>query len=159
MTGATERLPADSPSLYDSDVIAWAEQQASLLRTGRFDELDIEHVAEEIEDVGKSEQRELANRMSVLLMHLLKWHYQPERRGASWRNTITAQRHAIAVRLRRTPSLKATLRDAGWWEQVWADAVADATTETGLSGFPKTCPWTPDQIQDPGWLPAEENHS
>ncbi len=52
---------------YENDVIAWAEEQSGLLRSGQFDLLDIEHIAEEIEDVGKSEQRELANRMALLL--------------------------------------------------------------------------------------------
>ena len=69
---------------YDQDVVSWSIEQARLLRAGRFDLLDIQHIAEEIEDVGKSEQRELANRMAILLAHLLKWQYQPDRRGASW---------------------------------------------------------------------------
>ena len=77
---------------YDKDINAWAQEQARLLRAGRFEMLDIEHIAGEIEDVGKSEQRELASRMAVLLAHLLKWQYQPERRGASWEKTIKAQR-------------------------------------------------------------------
>ena len=68
---------------YEKDVIAWANEQAALLRAGRFSALDIEHIAEEIEDVGKSERREFVSRMAVLLAHLLKWQYQPERRGAS----------------------------------------------------------------------------
>ncbi|MDR3089077.1 MAG: DUF29 domain-containing protein, partial [Desulfobulbaceae bacterium] len=69
---------------YETDVVAWAGEQARLLRAGRFDLLDIENIAEEIEDVGKAEQRELMSRMAVLLAHLLKWQYQPERRGKSW---------------------------------------------------------------------------
>ncbi|MDR0781146.1 MAG: DUF29 domain-containing protein [Pseudomonadales bacterium] len=68
---------------YDKDVVAWAAEQAALLRAGKFSALDVEHLAEEIEDVGKSEQRELSNRMAVLLAHLLKWQYQSARRGAS----------------------------------------------------------------------------
>jgi hypothetical protein len=68
---------------YDNDIIAWADEQAHLLRSGRFDCLDIAHLAEEIEDVGKSEQCEFANRMAVLFTHLLKWNYQPARRGSS----------------------------------------------------------------------------
>lgn len=69
---------------YQNDILAWSQEQARLIRSRRFDLLDLEHIAEEIEDVGKSEQRELANRFAVLLAHLLKWRYQPERRGASW---------------------------------------------------------------------------
>jgi hypothetical protein len=68
---------------YDTDIIAWAREQAQLPRTGRLDALDIEHLADEIEDVGKSEQRELEHRMAVVLARLIKWHYQPERRGTA----------------------------------------------------------------------------
>jgi hypothetical protein len=81
------------------------------LRAHRFDALDIEHIAEEIEDVGKSEQREHANRMAVLLAHLLKWQRQPEARGSSWEATIRHQRERVARRLERTPSLKSRLND------------------------------------------------
>ena len=83
---------------YEDDVVAWANEQARLLRTGRFDLLDIEHIAEEIEDVGKSEQRELANRMAVLLTHLLKWHYQPERRELGKYDSRTAQGAGASTR-------------------------------------------------------------
>src|ERR1700677_3236034 len=67
---------APMPVTYDADIVAWAEEQAALLRAGKFSALDIEHIADEVEDVGKSEKRELANRMSVLLAHLLKWREQ-----------------------------------------------------------------------------------
>jgi hypothetical protein len=70
-----------NPVKYDEDVVAWAQEQARLLRAGRFDQLDLQHLADEIEDVGKSEQRELANRMAVLLGHLLKWQHQPNGAG------------------------------------------------------------------------------
>jgi len=83
---------------YDRDVVAWANEQAALLRGGRFSELDIEHIADEVEDVGKSEQRELVSRMAILLAHLLKWQFQPERRGRSWLNTIKNQRFLIKPR-------------------------------------------------------------
>jgi hypothetical protein len=138
---------------YEDDIVAWANEQARLLRSGQFDQLDIAHIAEEIEDVGKSEQRELASRMAVLLAHLLKWKYQAERRGRSWEGTIRTQRRAIGLRLERTPSLQAILRDRGWWEETWADAVAAATMETGLDVFPEHCPWAASLILDPDWLP------
>jgi hypothetical protein len=93
---------------YETDVVAWAKEQARLLRSGRFDLLDIEHIAEEIEDVGKSEQRELANRMALLLAHLLKWQFQPERQTASWQRTIHEQRNGIKRRLKKSPGLPQT---------------------------------------------------
>jgi hypothetical protein len=142
-------------STYDGDIIAWANEQARLLRAGLFAQLDIEHIAEEIEDVGKSEKRELSSRMAVLLAHLLKWQCQPERQGNSWRRTIKEQRNALAICIRKTPSLKAELRDAEWWSGVWSDAVAKASEETGLGDFPAACPWTAAQILDSEWLPGE----
>jgi hypothetical protein len=138
---------------YEHDVIAWAEEQAALLRAGRFDLLDIPHLADEIEDVGKSEQRELASRMAVLLAHLLKWQYQPERRGASWAATVRVQRRALDAHIRTVPSLKAMLRDDDWWTRIWADAVAKAIDETGLAVFPDQCPWTIQDILRQDWMP------
>ena len=140
-------------ALYDRDIIAWANEQARLLRAGQLEQLDLEHIAEEIEDVGKSEQRELANRMAVLLTHLIKWQFQPERRGGSWQRTISEQRNSIARRLRRTPSLANSLADPDWWADAWGDAVAMATAETGLDILPDACPWDLGEIQDPNWLP------
>jgi hypothetical protein len=140
---------------YDEDVIAWANEQAALLRAGKLSAIDIEHIAEEIEDVGKSEQRELANRMAVLLSHLLKWEFQSERRGTSWEATIHTQRNSIERRIRKTPSLKASLNDPDWWADAWDDAVEAASKETGLSytTFPETCPWSMEQTLDPTFFP------
>lgn len=139
---------------YDFDIIAWAQEQVALLRSGNYALLDIEHIAEEIEDVGKSEQRELANRMAVLLAHLLKWKFQSARKGPSWQVTIINQRRAIQLHLKQVPSLKSKLNDAEWWEVVWGDAVSQATKETRLSGFPTVCPWTFDQIMDADFWPG-----
>lgn len=138
---------------YHGDIVAWAEEQARLLRAGRFDHLDIEHLAEEIEDVGKSEQRELANRMALLIAHLLKWRYQPERRGASWELTIRNQRRGILRRLERTPSLRAPVADPDWWQDVWDDGIVQAIQETGLTDFPLSCPWAVGDMLREGWLP------
>ena len=138
---------------YDKDVILWAQEQAALLRSGQFSQLDIEHLADEIEDVGKSEKRELASRMAVLLAHLLKWQHQPQRRGASWQTTIKIQRKGIDLAIKATPSLKAALRDPDWQQTVWGDAIDLATREAGLDmDFGDTCPWTMDQVLVPGWL-------
>jgi len=146
------RKPATS---YDEDVILWSEQQARLLRAGRFAELDIEHLADEIEDVGKTEKRELASRMAVLLAHLLKWTRQPEKRSNSWRSTINDQRKRIALAIKATPSLKAVMRDRDWREDMWLDARAQARKETGLAedDLPESCPWTMEQAADPDFWP------
>ena len=142
---------------YDTDVVAWSNEQAQLLRAGKFDQLDLEHLAEEIEDVGKSEQRELANRMSVLLAHLLKWAFQPELRASSdsWRLTIKEQRKRIVARLAKTPSLQRSLTDVDWLDDAWVDAVSLARKETGIVIFPEVCPWPMDDVLTEGWLPQE----
>ncbi|WP_295426501.1 DUF29 domain-containing protein [uncultured Thiodictyon sp.] len=142
-----------STAAYEQDVIAWANEQARLLRAGQFARLDIEHLAEEIEDVGKSEQRELASRMAVLLAHLLKWQFQPARRSRSWEAPIRVQRDGIAHRLRHTPSLKHSLDDPDWWCAAWNDALAKAIDETGLSDFPNQCPWPIADILCRDWKP------
>jgi hypothetical protein len=141
---------------YNGDIIAWANEQAALLRRGFFSELDIEHIAEEIEDVGKSEQRELASRMAVLIAHLLKWQFQAERRGSSWERTIKEQRKSLAFHIKQVPSLKTKLADSEWQDAVWADAVILAIKETGIANFPETCPWTFEHILDSDWMPGNK---
>lgn len=139
---------------YEKDINAWANEQARLLRAGRFDLLDVEHIAGEIEDVGKSEQHELASGMAVLMAHLLKWKYQGDRRGASWEKTIKAQRKEIRYALDESPSLAPKLEEPRWLDMVWARAVAQAVSETGLDCFPDECPWAiQDEVLHEAWLP------
>jgi hypothetical protein len=138
---------------YEQDIVAWANEQARLIRAGRFDLLDLEHIAEEIESVGKSEKRELASRMAVLLAHLLKWQYQPVRRGSSWEKTIKVQRKEIVYEITDTPSLKPLLSNTEWMDLIWGKAVSIAMDETGLDSFPENCTWTPEQILDQAFFP------
>lgn len=140
---------------YETDVIAWANEQAAFIRAGRFDMLDLEHLADEIEDVGKSERRELRNRMAVLLTHLLKWQFQPERRGSSWQKTIKTQRKEIAECIIDTPSLKSDITNPDWWEKTWADTLTLTTKETGLGFevFPEVCPWNYQEIVNTEFWP------
>ena len=153
--GAATERKAGVPC--DEDIILWSLEQARLLRAGRFSELDVEHMADEIEDVGKSEKRELASRMAVLLAHLLKWSRQPGKRSKSWRATILNQREQIALGIEETPSLKAVMRDPDWQESAWLDARAQARKETGLAEeeLPEACPWTMEQAADARFLPEE----
>jgi hypothetical protein len=158
--GESVRRPAapsgrSATTSYDKDVILWSQEQARLLRARRFAELDVEHLADEIEDVGKSEKRELASLMAVLLAHLLKWRSQPENRSKSWGATIVVQRKRIALALKETPSLKSVMRDRDWQEGVWLDAVTQAQKETGFAEheLPDACPWTMDQAADPDFWP------
>ncbi len=138
---------------YDTDVAAWAIEQAAFLRERNWSALDIENIAEEIEGVARSEQRELGSRMAVLLAHLLKWQLQPARRSPSWLRTMRDQRRSIERVLKKQPSLKPALKDEDWIGQAWDDAVALAGKETGLEEFPDRLPWTIAQALDPSFLP------
>ncbi|WP_295622939.1 DUF29 domain-containing protein, partial [uncultured Lamprocystis sp.] len=93
------------PDCYESDLVAWAEANAALLRQRRLAEIDVDHIAEELEDLGKSERRALGSHLRNLLLHLLKWEFQPSRRGTSWQRSIISARREIAVILEDSPSL------------------------------------------------------
>jgi len=138
---------------YDRDFYAWANEQAALLRSGRLAEADIAHIAEEIESMGKTEKRELVSRLAVLLLHLLKWRFQPGRHGASWKATIKVQRNRLTDHLADNPSLKAALPQA--ISRAYEDAVIEAEAETGLTGktFPAACPWSFEQMMEPDFWP------
>jgi hypothetical protein len=138
---------------YERDFYAWAKEQAALLRAGRFDRADIENIAEEIERMGRSEKRELVNRLSIQLTHLLKWRFQPGFRGNSWRLTIEEQRDRLRENLDDNPSLTAHL------DQAVADAYRrarlGAERETGLPRaiFPDASPFTVDDILNEDFRP------
>lgn len=143
----------DSP-LYERDFHAWAIEQAALLRGGRLSDADILHIAEEIESMGKTEKRELVSRLTVLLLHLLKWQIQPGRRGASWRVSIENARDDIADHLADNPSLKPQVGAAIVAAYRRARRQAAAETKLDEAGLPATCPWTFDQIADEAFWPG-----
>lgn len=140
--------------LHERDFYAWAIEQAGLLRAGRLSEADIEHIAEEIESMGKTEKRELVSRLTVLMVHLLKWQFQPVLRGNSWRLTIEEQRNQIEDHLADNPSLKSSLEEAG--KSAYRNAILVAARETGFDRgtFPSVCPWSYGQIMDPDFWPS-----
>lgn len=140
-------------SIYDRDFYAWANEQAALLRAGRLTEADIENIAEEIESMGRSERRELINRLTVLLLHLLKWQFQPGLRGNSWRLTIEEQRYRLEDHLNDNPSLKAQLTTA--MRDAYRLALVEAERETGLarSTFPPASPYVYEQVTNPDFWP------
>ena len=137
------------PSLYDEDFLAWTEQQAALVRAGRLDQLDLDNLAEELDTMGRGEWGELENRLELLLMHMLKWDYQPARRSRSWKDTIREQRNALRRLLRRSPSLKRDLEDTV--ADVYPDALGRASDQTGLSPstFPDRLPYSLAQVLEP----------
>jgi hypothetical protein len=139
---------------YDVDFLAWTRRTAALLRSRRFDELDVERLAEEVDDMGKRERRELGSRMTVLLVHLLKWAYQAKQRRGSWEATLVMQRGEIEALLADNPSLRSEV--AGLVERRWPVAVKRAAAETGLpaASIPAACPWSVEQLLDDAFLPS-----
>lgn len=148
-------------SLYSQDFQQWIYSQINLLKAGKTDEIDVAHLVEELEDMGKSNVRELESRLIVLFAHLLKWQFQlasltaqwKDFEGKSWRNTIIEQRAQIAFLLKKVPSLKSQLQEA--IAEAYPESVAIATKETRLStrNFPAHCPYTQEQLLDDAFYP------
>lgn len=139
---------------YDNDVAAWAKEQVALLRAGQWALLDIEHIAEEIEDMNISHRHQLAHRMAILMAHLLTWKYQPDRRGSSWINTIREQRERITKLLKQMPSLRHLLDDPEWNDDVWADALSAVILQAGTIDLPKAREWSLEQVLALDYLPS-----
>src|ERR1700722_14431185 len=135
-----------SDSNYDSDFYAWANEQAALLRAGRLGQADIEHIAQEIESMGRTEKRELASRLVVFLRHRLKWRFQPTGRVSSWKASIRVQRLDLAEHLKDNPSLKTIVPQA--IATAFEGTIIEAADETKLaeSDFPVLCPCGFDQF-------------
>ena len=142
-----------STSLYDQDLSAWAAHNARLLRNGQFNDLDIEHLIEELDDMGKSERRGIYSHQKVLLMHLLKWQFQPAKQTPSWRYTIRNARRELKYLIDDNPSLKNFPQLK--LQSAYIDAVIMAAGETGLDEreFPSVCPYTVEQLLDEEWMP------
>ncbi|MEA3643961.1 MAG: DUF29 domain-containing protein [Lamprobacter sp.] len=143
-------------TVYDEDFYTWTKEQASLMRAQRFEELDLEHLIEEVEDMGKSEKRALQSFLETLLMHLLKWQYQPAYQGHSWKYTIIEQRKRIQAHLKENPGLKPMLPEL--IDNAYGYATTAAVRETGLApeSFPEHCPWVYQQLMDAEFWPGSE---
>jgi len=139
--------------LYDRDFYGWTQAQAQALREGKLQYLDIENLIEEVESMGKSEQRELESRLEVLLMHLLKWCYQSERRTVSWELTIKEQRLRIEEHLSKNPSLKSKIDATNISSYRYATFGAAKDTRLHISRFPSQCPWTFEEIMAADFWP------
>ncbi|MBF0609175.1 MAG: DUF29 domain-containing protein [Magnetococcales bacterium] len=146
-----DTLTADS--LYEVDFYQWALRNADLLRQGRLTEIDIENVAEELEGMARSDKRELTNRLAVLIMHLLKWQYQPKRRSRSWRETINNQRKDIELLIEDSPSLKNNIETAISKGFILAKRTFEDETGISAEELPETCLYTFDQLMDYGFRP------
>jgi hypothetical protein len=146
-------MPVPTQTLYETDFNLWIEQTVNQLKTGDLTKLDLENLIEEIDSMGRNNKREIYSRLTVLIMHLLKWKYQSEKRSSSWISTINEQRRQIKLVLKDSPSLKPYLRDN--LQDCYQDARLDAATETELSLdiFPLDCPFSQEEILTTGFMP------
>ncbi|MER8444422.1 DUF29 domain-containing protein [Mesorhizobium sp. M1066] len=139
---------------YEADYAQWCAEQGALLREGRLSDLDRENLAEEIESLGRSDKREIASRLGTLILHLLKWGFQPEQRKTGWLLTIREQRHRIENLLDESPSLKAY--PGQMLGREFKIARLKALDETGLRDrdFPVDCPYAIREILDHDYFPG-----
>ncbi|HSF32439.1 MAG TPA: DUF29 domain-containing protein [Candidatus Tectomicrobia bacterium] len=142
-----------TPQDYEADLYAWTKAQAEALRAKDWAALDVANLAEEIESLGREQAHAVESYLALLCLHLLKWRYQPDRRGKSWRFSMRVARQRIARRLRQNPSLRPRVPD------LLSDAYADARrlaadqTDLPLATFPEACPWSLAQVLDEDFLP------
>lgn len=142
-------------SHYDQDFYTWTQTQAQALRAKDWAALDVEHLAEEIESLGKRDQRAVESYLEVILLHLLKWSYQPVRRSPSWRTSLRHSRRRLWRILAQSPRLHQ--HATAYLATAYRRARQDAVEETGLplAIFPEVCPWSLEQALDEAFLPAE----
>jgi predicted DNA-binding ribbon-helix-helix protein len=138
---------------YDQDVYGWATHTAELLRSNKMDEVDFENIIEEIESLGRSEKNGLTSSLRLIISHLLKWQYQPERRTPSWKGTISTHRMQAEFYLEDNPSLKSKIDDI--LVKAYKRAVIEAANDTLMedSVFPKECPYSFEEITSNEFYP------
>jgi hypothetical protein len=143
-------------NMYEKDLYLWGQEHINLLKQGRLNEIDIEHLIEEIEDMGRSQQHAIYSHQVNLIMHLLKWDYQSNIQSHSWKISILNARISISRLIKNTPSLQESplknLNDA------YEDARELASNETGIDikKLPKICPYTIEEILNKNWLPMAD---
>jgi hypothetical protein len=139
--------------LYDTDFYQWTQTQAAALRAKDVAALDLEHLAEEIESLGKRDRRAVESYLEVILLHLLKWAYQPERRGRSWEKSLLQARHRLAKLLRDNPSLQNQVSEFLNDGYAYALRLTAVEMSLPLTTFPETCPWTGGQVLEEDFWP------
>jgi hypothetical protein len=139
---------------YEEDFALWSAEQAKLLRAGRADKIDLENLAEEVESLGRSDRREIVSRLTIILVHLLKWQFQAEERSNSWAASIVQNRDAIEALLEESPSLRPFVPAALKRAYRPAPLLASGETKLPLTQFPSDCPYGPEQVLDPDFWPG-----
>lgn len=146
-------------SLYEQDYYLWLTTTVDQLRQGKLAEIDLANLIEEIADMGRSERKAVRSNLRILLMHLLKYKYQPEKRTNSWLFTIREHRQRIDDSFQDSPSLQNYFLEV--FDQCYRDAVDFAATETGLPAtkFPSQCPFTAQEVLGNEYLPQNDDIS
>ncbi|MEP0753068.1 DUF29 domain-containing protein [Trichocoleus sp. Lan] len=149
----TRELETNRQSLYETDYLKWIQTTVEKLQVGDYSNIEWENLIEEIEDMGRSERRSLKSNLIIVLTHLLKWQFQPEKRSGSWKGSIVEHRRRIREALKDSPSLKPYLEEV--FAESYADAVEQASAETALplEIFPQLCPYTSTEVLDSNFLP------
>jgi len=154
----TARIPqeANTTNLYEQDYYLWLKNTAQLLRDDKLSKLDRLNLIEELEDMGRSEKRAVKSNLTILLMHLLKYKYQSEKRSKSWLRTIVEHRRRLLILLEDSPSLKNYLQEV--FDNSYQAARQDAATETQLpfNSFPVDCPFSSEEILNCNYLPSNQ---
>jgi len=153
MTIQPPQTSVPAAQLYDRDFYLWLQETAQLLRNGEFDKLDVENLVEEIESMGRSDKRSVKSNLEIVLVHLLKYKYQPERRSNSWRLTLFEHRDRLEAEFLDSPSLRPYLPSV--FEDCYHSARKKASIETGLpiETFPPDSPFTSEQTLNEDYLP------
>lgn len=148
-----ESLVPTKAKLYDRDFYLWLKTTIDQLRENNFSKVDLPNLIEELESMGRSEKQTLESNLQIVLMHLLKYKYQPKRRSNSWRFTILEHRDRLETSLENSPSLKPYFFEV--FDKCYVKARKKAATETGLSidTFPAKSPFTPEETLNPDYLP------
>lgn len=146
-------LKGDHQTLYETDYLQWIETTVERLRSQDYGNVDWENLIEEIDDMGRSESRSLESNLIVVLLHLLKWQYQPELRSGSWEGSMIEHRRRIKKALKESPSLNSYLESI--FAESYAEAVKQAKAETSLplETFPTQCPYQLIEVTDDRFLP------
>lgn len=153
---AAEAVVGKLVSLYEKDFVAWSDEQALLLEQQRYEEMDLANLVEEVKDLGNRHRDTIESQLTRLLMHLLKWQYQEEKRSSSWLGTIKEARKQIGRLIRKHPILAVHIETV--LQECYIDAKEDAADETGLplEIFPNACPyWLKDEVLNPDFLPTK----
>lgn len=138
---------------YEDDFYGWITNSISLLKQKRFEEMDIDHLIEELEDMGNNKKHAFVSRLAQLIFHLLKWQHQPDFRGRSWEGSIKMQRLELSELLQDSPSLKNKLNDVFPIAYKKSQLLIQKETPINLNQLPQACPYTFQQCLDDGFYP------